>query len=139
MIDHISIGVRDVAAAKRFYDAALAPLGYECLSASESSLGYGREAVAFWVGAAEHPVPAGDRSGLHICFSAGDRKAVDAFHAKALRAAGGTTASRACARITAPATTRPSSPIPTVIASRPIAASRLRDEETMMTEPPGEG
>jgi catechol 2,3-dioxygenase-like lactoylglutathione lyase family enzyme len=88
MIDHISIGVREIAAAKRFYDAALAPLGYECLSASESSLGYGRDAVAFWIGAAEHPVPADDRSGLHICFSAADRKAVDAFHAKALRAGG---------------------------------------------------
>ena len=37
MIDHISIGVRDVAAAKRFYDAALAPLGYSCLSASAAS------------------------------------------------------------------------------------------------------
>ena len=28
MIDHVSIGVRDVATAKRFYDAALKPLGY---------------------------------------------------------------------------------------------------------------
>ena len=32
MINHISIGVRDIARAKRFYDAALAPLGYSCLS-----------------------------------------------------------------------------------------------------------
>lgn len=88
MIDHISIGVRDVAAAKRFYDAALAPLGYSCLSASAASLGYGKDGVALWIGAAERPVPADDASGLHICFSAGDRKAVDAFHAKALRAGG---------------------------------------------------
>jgi catechol 2,3-dioxygenase-like lactoylglutathione lyase family enzyme len=88
MIDHISIGVREIAATKRFYDAALTPLGYSCLSASASSLGYGKDAVAFWVGAAEHPVPADDASGLHICFSAADRKAVDAFHAKALRAGG---------------------------------------------------
>jgi extradiol dioxygenase family protein len=28
MIDHVSIGVRDVAKTKRFYDAALKPLGY---------------------------------------------------------------------------------------------------------------
>jgi catechol 2,3-dioxygenase-like lactoylglutathione lyase family enzyme len=88
MIDHISIGVRDVAAAKRFYDAALAPLGYSCLSASAASLGYGKDGVALWIGAAERPVPADDASGLHICFRAGDRKAVDAFHAKALRAGG---------------------------------------------------
>src|SRR5260221_11167310 len=84
MFDHISIGVRDVAATKRFYDAALAPLGYECLSASDASLGYGRDAVALWIGAAARPVPADDGSGLHICFSAADPKAVDAFHPKAL-------------------------------------------------------
>jgi len=58
MIDHISIGVRDVAAAKKFYDAALAPLGYSCLSAGANSLGYGKDGVALWVGAAERPVPA---------------------------------------------------------------------------------
>lgn len=88
MIDHVSIGVRDIAAMKRFYDAALAPLGYSCLSASDTSLGYGREAVAFWIGATKTPVPADDASGLHICFSAQERKAVDAFHAAALRTGG---------------------------------------------------
>jgi len=88
MLDHISIGVRDVAAAKRFYDAALAPLGYTCLSESATSLGYGRDRVAFWVGAAERPVKPDEGSGLHICFSAADRKSVDAFHAKAMRAGG---------------------------------------------------
>jgi len=31
MLDHVSIGVRDIDAAKRFYDAVLAPLGYSCL------------------------------------------------------------------------------------------------------------
>jgi catechol 2,3-dioxygenase-like lactoylglutathione lyase family enzyme len=47
MFDHISIGVRDVAKAKRLYDAALEPLGYRCLSAGDTSLGYGSGAVAF--------------------------------------------------------------------------------------------
>ena len=28
MLNHISIGVRDIARTKRFYDAALKPLGY---------------------------------------------------------------------------------------------------------------
>ena len=88
MIDHVSIGVRDVAAARRFYDAALGPLGYKCLSAGDSSLGYGREGVALWIGASEHPVPADDRSGLHICFGAPDRAGVKAFHAAALKAGG---------------------------------------------------
>ena len=88
MIDHLSIGVRDVARAKRFYDAALAPLGYTCLSASEGSLSYGDAAVALWIGAADHPVPADEKSGLHVCFAAPTRKSVDAFHAAALAAGG---------------------------------------------------
>src|SRR5438309_7756693 len=46
------------------------------------------------------------------------------------RPAARTTASRACARIIAPATTPPSSSIPTAIASRPIAGS---DERPAMT------
>ena len=41
MIAHISIGARDIARARSFYDSALKPLGYTCLSADESSLGYG--------------------------------------------------------------------------------------------------
>ena len=32
MIDHVSIGVLDLAKTKRFYDAALKPLGYKCLN-----------------------------------------------------------------------------------------------------------
>jgi catechol 2,3-dioxygenase-like lactoylglutathione lyase family enzyme len=88
MINHVSIGVRDVAKTKRFYDAAFKPLGYTCLSASPSSLGYGRDAVAFWIGASERPVPAHASSGLHFCFDAPTRKSVDAFHAAALKAGG---------------------------------------------------
>lgn len=88
MIHHVSIGVGDVARAKRFYDAALKPLGYACLSASEGSLGYGRDEVALWIGAATRPVKADLRSGLHFCFAAPSRESVDAFHAAALGAGG---------------------------------------------------
>jgi catechol 2,3-dioxygenase-like lactoylglutathione lyase family enzyme len=67
MINHISIGVRDLARAKRFYEAALAPLGYRCLSESEDALGYGRGSVALWIGAAERPVPADAKRRLVQC------------------------------------------------------------------------
>ncbi len=63
MIDHVSIGVRDVARTKRFYDAVLKPLGYTCLSEGEGSLGYGRDIVTLWISNAEHPVPADMKSG----------------------------------------------------------------------------
>jgi catechol 2,3-dioxygenase-like lactoylglutathione lyase family enzyme len=88
MFDHISIGVRDIAKTKRFYDAVLQPLGYKCLSEGETSLGYGRDAVALWILAVEHPVPAHEKSGLHFCFTAPTRKSVDSFHAAALKLGG---------------------------------------------------
>jgi len=88
MINHVSIGVRNIAATKRFYDAALKPLGYQCLSDGAGSLGYGQDAPAFWTNAAERPVPADAASGLHFCFTAPTRKSVDAFHAAALGAGG---------------------------------------------------
>ena len=88
MLNHVSIGVGDIAKAKRFYDAALKPLGYKCLSESPGSLGYGSDAVALWIGTSEKPVPADQKSGLHFCFDAPTRKSVDAFHAAALKAGG---------------------------------------------------
>jgi catechol 2,3-dioxygenase-like lactoylglutathione lyase family enzyme len=88
MIDHISIGVRDIARARRFYDAALAPLGYSCLSSGETSLGYGAAAVALWIGQSDRPVPADPASGLHLCLAAPTRQGVAAFHAAALATGG---------------------------------------------------
>jgi len=88
MLDHVSIGVCDLARAKRFYDAALKPLGCTCLSNGEDALGYGGDAIAFWVLAAARPVAADEGSGLHFCLSAPTRAAVDAFHAAALAAGG---------------------------------------------------
>jgi catechol 2,3-dioxygenase-like lactoylglutathione lyase family enzyme len=88
MFDPISIGVRDVAKAKAFYDAALKPLGVTCLSADETSLGYGNEAPRFWIYAAEHPVPDNPKSGLHFCFAAPSRESVASFR-KAAMAHGG--------------------------------------------------
>ena len=88
MFDHVSIGVADIARSKKFYDAALKPLGFSRLSDGESSLGYGEKAVQLWLGATQKPVKADMESGLHFCFVAPDRKAVDAFHTAALKAGG---------------------------------------------------
>jgi catechol 2,3-dioxygenase-like lactoylglutathione lyase family enzyme len=88
MFDHVSIGVRDLARTKRFYDAALKPLGYKCLRQEPGLLGYGADTVAFWISPSEHPVPSHDKSGLHFCFAGPTRESVDAFHAAALRAGG---------------------------------------------------
>lgn len=88
MLDHVSIGVRDLARTRRFYDAALAPLGYRCLYADAATLGYGAGTAALWLNRVERPVPADPGSGLHLCFAAPGREGVEAFHAAALATGG---------------------------------------------------
>lgn len=88
MLNHVSIGVRNIAKAKKFYDEALKPLGYTCLSDGADSLGYGGDAPFLWIGKSAKPVPADTESGLHFCFDAPTRKSVDAFHKAALAAGG---------------------------------------------------
>jgi catechol 2,3-dioxygenase-like lactoylglutathione lyase family enzyme len=88
MIDHVSIGVRSVTAAKRFYDRALKPLGYQAMSESPGSLGYGNDAIQLWIYEVERPVVADEKSGLHFCFTAPTRKSVDEFHAAAVAGGG---------------------------------------------------
>jgi catechol 2,3-dioxygenase-like lactoylglutathione lyase family enzyme len=88
MIDHVSIGVADIARSKRFYDQALEPLGYKRLSDGGGSLGYGRDGVAFWISETERPVAPDLKSGLHFCLVAPTPQSVDAFHAAALKSEG---------------------------------------------------
>lgn len=91
MLNHISLGVADLKRSRRFYDAVLQPLGLVCTSPGETSLGYGSAqtgAMPLWLLAVPAPVAATMQNGLHVCFDAPDRQAVDAFHAAALKAGG---------------------------------------------------
>lgn len=88
MIDHVSIGVRDIGRTKRFYDATLKPLGYSCLSESDDMLGYGRDGVALWIYQSKQPVDANPASGLHFSFAAPTRESVSKFHSAALKVGG---------------------------------------------------
>ncbi|SCB60730.1 Catechol 2,3-dioxygenase [Rhizobium aethiopicum] len=88
MFDHISIGVKDLDRARHFYDAALAPLGYQRLSNSGGVIGYGPERVGLWVMQVAHPVVADLQSGLHFCFVATSEAAVDGFYAAAIASGG---------------------------------------------------
>jgi len=88
MFDHVSIGVSDIKRAGRFYDAVLKPLDITRLSDGETSLGYGAKSPALWVQTANKPVKPDMESGLHFCFTAKSRAAVDAFHVAALKNGG---------------------------------------------------
>jgi catechol 2,3-dioxygenase-like lactoylglutathione lyase family enzyme len=88
VLDHLSIGVSDLARAASFYDAVLGPMGYVRLF-SNRAIGYGKpgdkdEQFAI-LASAEARAPG---VGSHIAFTARSREAVDAFHAAALRAGG---------------------------------------------------
>ncbi len=88
MFDHLSHGVRSLAASRRIYDAALPPLGFRLLQEYPTTLGYGAERSGLWLMESAHPVPADEQSGLHFCFAAPSRAAVDAFHKASLKAGG---------------------------------------------------
>ena len=88
MFDHVSIGVSDIARAGKFYDTVLEPLDIKRLSDGDTALGYGEKDAGLWLLAVNKPVKPDMESGLHFCFQAKSRAAVDAFHAAALKAGG---------------------------------------------------
>jgi len=86
-IDHVSIGVADMRRAKAFYDAVLAPLGMAPVMPVHAGgalvgLGYGENAdkPVFWIGLPINGQPASMGNGVHVCFSAATRAAVDDFY-----------------------------------------------------------
>ena len=89
MIDHISISVRDLAAAERFYSALLAPLGLTKLREwPDAAIGYGKKYPEFWINKRANLAPVAADSGVHICLRVREIAAVDAFHAAALAGGG---------------------------------------------------
>ena len=84
MIDHVTANVSDFARAKRFYEQALAPLGYSLQMDFESAAGFGpREGIPdLWIGSSP------DRGATHVALRAPDRAAVDKFHEAAIAAGG---------------------------------------------------
>jgi catechol 2,3-dioxygenase-like lactoylglutathione lyase family enzyme len=89
MIDHVSVAVRDLGAAERFYAALLAPLGLEKLREwPEAAVGFGKKYPEFWINRRAEMNRVAEDSGAHICLRAPDPAAVDSFHAAALNAGG---------------------------------------------------
>ncbi len=84
MYDHIGLRVKDLDAAVRFYQAALAPLGFVLCSRDDSSAGFGPKGEpALWI------YPTGKKGdGAHLAFRAPSRSAVDKFHAAGVDAGG---------------------------------------------------
>jgi len=86
MIDHVSIGVRDLAASQRFYDPVLATIGLRKLAERKDTIGFGKTYPEFWLNARPALATTGQDSGVHVCLRTRGRQSVDAFHATALAA-----------------------------------------------------
>jgi catechol 2,3-dioxygenase-like lactoylglutathione lyase family enzyme len=85
VLDHITVNVRRMKQARRFYEAALGAIGMNINLDFGSAFGMGsRDENIFWL-AQERRAPGGG----HYAFRVDQRAEVDAFHAAAL-AAGGT-------------------------------------------------
>ena len=90
MIDHTGIAVKDFDASKKFYDAALAPLGASLVMMVPEEYtggvkvgGYGYDRPQFWLHESGEPGP-----GRHYAFTADTRAEVDAFYEAAIATGG---------------------------------------------------
>jgi catechol 2,3-dioxygenase-like lactoylglutathione lyase family enzyme len=85
VIDHVSVTVSDMDAAKRFYSQALEPLGYSLVMEGDGWAGFagGEPPIPdFWLG------ERGEGGSAHFALRAKDRASVDRFHEAALAAGG---------------------------------------------------
>lgn len=88
MIDHVSVAVRDLEAATRFYETVLAALGFAKLDVRPATVGFGKKYPEFWINLRRDLAPLPESSGAHVCFRARSTDLVDAFHDAALAAGG---------------------------------------------------
>src|SRR3954447_1065027 len=70
MIDHVSVCVRDLEQAARFYQAVLEPIGYQKLRVGPHSAGFGRTYPEFWINLRPVIKPLEDGSGAHVALRA---------------------------------------------------------------------
>ena len=126
MLDHLSLGVRDLGKAIAFFDATFAPLGYRRQhdNAKEASYGPGSDRT-FWL----YPIAANEAveaAGMHVAFAAPSRAASMPPSRPRSPMARVPRASRRTGRKTAPITTARWWWIPTAIAWKSSARRRAR-------------
>jgi len=88
MIDHISVAVRDLDRAARFYEAVLAPLGLTRLVTRPATIGFGKAYSEFWINLRAGMSDVDEGSGVHIALRAKSTAEVDAFQAAAVATGG---------------------------------------------------
>jgi catechol 2,3-dioxygenase-like lactoylglutathione lyase family enzyme len=89
MLDHLSLGTRDLARAAAFYDAALAPIGIVRVWSYPDAVGYGYASGDDRLAIKQRPGFVAPGPGFHLAVTARTRLEVDAFFRAAV-AHGGT-------------------------------------------------
>ena len=80
VVDHVLFVVEDLAASRRLYTAALAPVGFEELHVQDDGVGYGGDGLDDFTIAQGSPVTVA----AHVAFDAPGRDAVDGFFEAAI-------------------------------------------------------
>jgi catechol 2,3-dioxygenase-like lactoylglutathione lyase family enzyme len=88
MIDHVSVAVRDLDRAARFYEMVLGAIGYAKLDARPATVGFGKAYPELWINLRADMDPVADDCGAHVGLRVRTAGLVDAFHAAALAAGG---------------------------------------------------
>src|ERR1044072_8621613 len=77
VVDHVLFVVEDLAACRRLYTAALAPVGFVELHVQDDGVSYGADDLDDFIIAQGSPVT----TAAHVAFDAPGREAVDAYYA----------------------------------------------------------
>jgi catechol 2,3-dioxygenase-like lactoylglutathione lyase family enzyme len=85
MIDHVSIGVRDLARSATLYETMLGALGHAKLIVRPNTVGFGKAYPELWLNARPN-LHLNPDAGMHVCLRARDMAAVEEFYRLALDA-----------------------------------------------------
>ena len=89
MIDHVSLAVSSLERSVPFYERAFAALGMIRLVTRPAMVGFGKTYPEVWINLRTGMARQSIDSGVHLCLRAKSKAEVDAFHAAALAAGGG--------------------------------------------------
>jgi catechol-2,3-dioxygenase len=90
MVKYVTLGAHDLKAAQNLYDKVMPLIGLKRQETREMGIGYGREKghTDVWVMQPHNKLPATFGNGTMIALEVPTRKALDEFHATALKAGG---------------------------------------------------
>ncbi len=85
MFDHVAIRTRDLDKSVKFYEKALAPLGFKKSVSFDGGAGFGKhESPSFWIVRMEET----PTTAAHFAFSCSSRPEVERFYREAMLAGG---------------------------------------------------